>query len=153
MPSNYDKIDLRFSWNGDYSIGPDGDVADTSQDQIVAVVEQVQTILSSSARDWEEYPSLGVGLDDFVGEPNTKEVARRLELKVKDVLIISNTVRANDLDVKVIPVGIHSVLIIVKIQALATSSNSLQSGTSGIVVSVVFDYQEHGIFVLDKTVA
>lgn len=147
MPDIYDKIDISFSWNGDFSIGKDGDLNTTSTDQIQALVQNIQAAVASTPQDWEEFINLGAGLDEFIGEANTKETATRIESRVRENIITANLVRASDLDVKVVPVGIYSVLIIIRVQALATINNSLKD--SNLIISLVFDYQERGIFVLD----
>ena len=148
MPSNYDKTDLAWTWCGDYLPSKDGDFADTFDDKIQSLVQEIQTVVQSSLLDWEEHPGLGSGLDEFIGEPNTKVTANRLRTRVRDSLILFNVVRDSDLDIKVIPVGIHAVLLLIKVAALATSENSLAENI--ITVSVVFDYLEKGIFFIES---
>jgi hypothetical protein len=150
MPANYDRIDFEWSWNGDYGISSDGDIGDTSRDQIQSLVQEVQSIISSSLNDWEEYPGIGANLDAFVGEANTKETSRLLRLRVKDALIFNNIVREDDLEIKIVPVGIHSVLIVLRIAALATPNNSLDQNS--MVVSLIYDYTERGVFFLESGV-
>ena len=147
MPSNYDRVDLQWVWCGDYLPSKDGDLADTGEDRIQSLVQEIQTVVQSALLDWEEHPGLGSGLEEFIGEPNTKETANRLKTRIRDSLILFNIVRDSDLDIKVIPVGIHTVFILIKVAALATSENSLSENI--ITVSVVFDYMERGIFFIE----
>lgn len=148
MPTNYDKVDLQWSWNGDYSPGQDHDFADTSSDKIQSLVQEIQTVVQSSLADWEEHPGLGAGLDDFIGEANTRQTAESLKTRVRDSLILFNIVRDTDLDVKVLPVGPHTVLILIRVAALATEENSLAENS--IVITTVFDYLERGVFFIEN---
>ena len=57
---------------------------------------------------------------------------------------------SKDLDVRVFPVDLQSVVIIVKVQAMQTPANSLKSN-QGVVLALAFDYIERGIMPLDRT--
>ena len=148
MATDYDSVDLSFTWNGDYEFDG-GDLADTAEDQILALVQDVATICASSERDWENYPYRAAGIDDWVGEPNTRRTAAALKERVKITLSSSGIVRDGDLVVRVVPVHIHRVLIIIGIKALATQFNSLEVGQR-LTVALLFDTMEHQVSFLDK---
>ena len=47
MPSNYDDIDLRFTWNGDFVL-KNGDLGDNSEDALLSLMDQIHDICASS---------------------------------------------------------------------------------------------------------
>ncbi len=143
IPSNYDRIDIEWTWNGDFNVGKDGDLADTQGDQIQSLIQEIQTVAQSALNDWKEHPSLGAGLEDFIGEANTRETANEINSRLTAALTLNDIVRDEDLTVRTIPVGPHTVLITITVEALATQNNSLESNT--VTTSTVFDYFERGV--------
>ena len=143
----YDTIDLNFSWDGDYTRGNDGDLGDTSDDFIQSLINEVRDCVKSEFGDWEKDPHVAGDLSDFKGEPNTRDTGKAIENRVKSRLVAMPLVSASDIQVKVIPVHINQILIAIRIQAVATSGNSLQPGEP-IVVSFLYDTTEHDIFFL-----
>lgn len=148
MPTNYDSIDLSWSWNGDFDIDA-GDLADTSDDHIKAFKQDIQTLIASSIGDWENYPYRAVGVDDWVGEPNLKRTAVTLKERINLVLVSTGVVEEGDLSIKIAPVHIHRFLIVLGIKALATQFNSLTVGTR-LTVAFLFDTIEHQVSFLEK---
>jgi hypothetical protein len=141
---NYDSIDLDFTWDGDFLADQQGDLKDTSEDLLLSFKNEVFTIVKSDLQDWREDPSVGADLGDFIGEPNTSDTGKAIEQRIRNALTIIAT--PNDLDVRVIPVGIHRVLIVLNIQVLATEDNGLKAGDA-VTVSFLYDYFERGVFV------
>lgn len=148
MPTNYDKIDAKFSWNGDLIPGKDGDIADTSSDQIQSLIQEIQSVVNSSLGDWLEHPSYGAGLDDFIGEANTKETSEFIKVRLFDSLVANNVVKKEDLSIVTIPVGPNSIMAVVRVKAQATPNNSLEQAL--IAVTMIFDYNEQGVFFLEE---
>lgn len=149
MASNYDTVDLVWHWCGDYSIGTDGDLADTKDDHLTSLKQDVHTIAASSLQDWENYPGLGATLDDFLGEPNNQATAAAVHDRLKISLISANVVEEEDLAIRVIPVHANKVLIVIGISAIPTAFNSLDEDGK-IVTSLVFDTMEQQVFFLDR---
>lgn len=145
--ANYDAVDIDWSWDGDHLVGPDGDIADTSDDYSRSLVNEITTVIKSELLEWEKDPTIGADLSDFVGEPNTRENGARLEDRVRTRLVDSGIVVPEDLTVRVIPLSIHRVMISITVLALATVNNDLTVGEP-IVVNLVFDTTENGTFVL-----
>lgn len=149
MGSNYNAIDLQYLWTGDFAPGSDGDFLDTSGDQIQSLIQEIQTIANSCLGDWEEHPQYAASLDDFIGEPNNRETSRLIIDRLRTALITNNIVRSQDLNVKIVPISRHQVLIIVSVEAVSTPNNSIVNGNP-VVVTIVYDYQERGLFFLDR---
>ena len=148
MASVYDKIDAKFSFNGDFIPGRDGDIGDTSSDQIQSLIQEIQSVVNSSLGDWLEHPSYGAGLDDFIGEANTKDTSEQIKIRIFDSLVANNVVKKEDLSVVTIPVGPNSIMAIVRVRAQSTPNNSLEQAL--IAVSMVFDYNEKGVLFLEE---
>lgn len=146
----YDGIDIRWSWTGDFLPGADGDFADSEPDQIQYLVDMIRTIVQSDVDDWEEHPSIGANLSDYIGEPNSRENGDKISRRVKAAIVTARVANAVDTSVRVIPITSSTIMVLVKINALSTPNNSL-GPESGVVVSSVFDYSERGVVPLGDT--
>ena len=140
MASDYSDIDLRFTWNGDFSLGGDGDLADTSDDLLESLKQELQTVSKSEAGDWEMYSSYASTLSDFVGFPNTKPTADAIHDRLRSAIISNSLVLEDDLNIKVIPVHRHKVLIIIRVNAVPVAGSSLEGNQ--LVTSLLFDFTE-----------
>lgn len=149
MAKSYDAIDTVWSWNGDYSFA-DGDLADTSDDYLKSLMQDIHTVCASALLDWENYPSLGATLDDFLGEPNTPTTASAIHDRLKASLLAANIVNEEDVAIRVVPVHLQKVLIVIGVNVVATQFNRLTVGEK-LIVSFVFDTMEQQMFFLDKT--
>lgn len=143
MPRNYDSIDLDFTWDGDLLLDKQGDLKDTSDDMLLSFKNEITSLIKSDLSDWREEPGLGADLGDFIGEPNIIETGSRIENRVKSALL--PIAIESDIAVRVVPVGVHRVLIMINIQVLSTPENGLRAGDT-IDISFVYDYFERGIF-------
>lgn len=148
MAGLYDSNDLKFSWNGDFSIS-EGDLTDTSDDGITSLIQDIQSVCNSSLKDWEAYPRWGATLDDFIGEANTKYTAGLIHDRLRTSIVSAGIVAETDLKIKVIPVHIHRVLIVIKVNAIPTNFNTLEYDQL-VTVQLVFDFVEQGVVFLDK---
>lgn len=145
--ANYDTIDLDFTWDGDLTVGDDGDLGDTSDDFIRSLMNEIRDCVKSEFGDWEKDPHVAGDLDDFKGEPNTRGTGKRIEERVKSRLVSASIVQSGDVQVKVIPVHVNQIMIAIRIQAVATPGNSLKLGEP-VVISFLYDSSEHDIFFL-----
>jgi len=150
MPAIYDSIDARFSWNGDFNLSSDNDIEVNNSDGLLSLLDQIHSECASSLENWEIYPNKGAGLDDFIGEPNTRYTADRIHDRLRLALVGSNLVAEDDLEIHVIPVHIYKLLILVKINAISTPFNQLSDGEL-LQTAIVFDSFEQEIFFLDET--
>jgi len=144
--ANYDSVDLDFTWDGDYRVADDGDLMDTTDDYTRSFVNEITTVVKSDLLDWELDPTIGTNLSDFVGEANTRENGEAIEERVRISLVDAGIVAPEDLFVRVVPLSIHRIMISISVLTLATPNNRLSAGEP-IVVTLVFDTTEGGIFV------
>lgn len=151
MPRNYDSVDFKFSWDGDYIVDETGDIQDTSEDYLLSLQQEIQTRVKSTLGDWRDNEGIEASLDDFVGEPNTPETANEIQRRV--VSSLSGLVSPSDLRVRIVPVHIHKVLIAIGIDVMPTAKNGLTTSET-ITTSFVYDFFENNILVprseLDK---
>ena len=150
MPSYYDAIDVSWSWNGDILDGGGGDIKTTKSDTLQSLVDQIMILVGSSLNDWEIYPGRGAGVDDFIGEANTKLLGDRLSDRIRITIISAGLVREEDLDIRVFPVHIHKLMAMLSVNALPRATNGLDANTR-VLVSLVFDTVERQVFFLDQT--
>jgi hypothetical protein len=149
MSSNYDDIDLRFSWNGDFLL-ENGDLQSNENNTLLSTLDQIHDICASISGDWSIYPNRAANLDNHLGETNTKERAARIRRDIILALVSANIVAEEDLTIHVIPVHSNKVLIVIRIDAVATPYNKLTIGEP-LQTSLVYDSFEQQIFFLDKT--
>ncbi len=145
--ANYDAIDLSWTWDGDFIIGEDGDLADTSADYLSSLENEVRTVMRSEFTDWQEHPILGCQLSDFRGEPNTRATADAIKMRIISRLTAIGIVRQEDLSVRIVPVHAHQVLVLIDISAAATVNNGLEVGES-LIVAFTYDSLEDSVFFL-----
>lgn len=145
--ANYDSIDCAWSWDGDYAVGIDGDLADTSADLLQSLVTEIQTIVKSETFDWEKDPGFAVNLADFQGQPNVRQIGQLIESRIKSTLTEFGLVSAGDLQVKTVPTHQNEILIALSVKVAPTLENGL-SVNDPIQVHFVYNTQERSIFFL-----
>jgi hypothetical protein len=122
---NYDGIDLLMTPDGDLDLGSNGDINNTEKDQIASLQQKIISLLKSETGDWIDHPTLAVNLNSFIGEPNTRENAKRMETQIKNALIGTKIVEKQDLKVRVNAVGRTRVAIEIVVSARPTAFNSI----------------------------
>lgn len=145
--ANYDSIDLDWTWDGDFILGDDGDLADTAGDYLTSLQNEIRTVMRSELSDWQEHPILGCGLSDFRGEPNTRETAEAMRTRILSRLVSSGIVSQEDCFIRIIPVHAHQVLVMIRINAVPTPQNGLVPGVP-VIVAFTYDSLEDSVFFL-----
>jgi hypothetical protein len=141
----YDAIDIQWEWDGDFAVGRDGDLKDTSDDLLRALTQEIQSIIKSKFGDWKVVPQFAASLHEFRGEPNTRTNGEAIRNRVISVLTSHDVVKRADLDVRIVPVHAHQVLVLIKVLAVATPDNNLKLGQP-VVLSFVYDSVEDSVF-------
>lgn len=148
----YDSIDTRWSWDGDYDVDIQGDLADTKDNLLESLAIEIQTALKSEMGDWQMDPSIGANLFEFRGEANTRELGAAITDRVKSSLVTQGIVFASDLSIRVVPTHPNEVLIIVTVSATPTQANGLSIGEP-VQVTFLYNTTEHDLFFLPKDLA
>ena len=123
--SNYDAVDLEVGADGDLIIGENGDLKDTNHDHILSIAQELIGVMKNSPGDLEEYPTITASLYEFIGEPNTRENAKKMEEKIKTRISNALPINNYDLQVNVNAAGMHSVFIELILNAEPTTKNNL----------------------------
>lgn len=145
--ANYDSNDLDWTWDGDFIVGEDGDLKDTSDDFIKSLETEIRTVMRSESSEWEKHPMLGCNLSDFRGEPNTREVADLMKAQITSELIASGVVKRGDVDVRIIPTGPHEILVMINVSVASSPRNRLGPGEQ-LTLTFSYDSLEDSVFFL-----
>jgi hypothetical protein len=140
-----DAVDLDFDFSGDFLLGSDGDLADTADDYLRSLVNQIRDLVKSEQSNWESDPQFAADLFEFIGEPNTRAIGKKIEDRLRLRITGIGLVPERDLKIKAVPVHIHQIAVFIKISATATPDNKLTQGEP-IVLTFVYDTMEQGIF-------
>ena len=70
--------DIWIDMNGN-TIIEDNDIAVTRDDRSFCV-----NMLNTERLSWRSYPSLGIGLNEFIGEPNKQQTLDKLKRKIEE---------------------------------------------------------------------
>lgn len=145
MARNYDKIDLYWGRHGDFVLGNEGDLLDTSTDALRSLVQEVRTRIQSSQGDWKVYPDIGANLPDLVGEPNNKITAESGKAKITAALAQYGLLASNDIDISYMPLDEKTILYRLKIKTMATAENRT---CNSLKIDIVYNYQDDNLHIL-----
>lgn len=148
--ANYDTIDLDFTWDGDFKIGTDGDIADTRLDLIQSLRNELHNIMRSEFADWELHPNLGANISEFRGEPNTRETATAMRTRIVTKVVGATVVQPEDISVEILPVGRSQVMVTIAINAAATPNNNLDPNQP-LAIAFLYDSLEDSVFFLEES--
>lgn len=84
--------------NGDFATLNEGD----------AMVRDVAFRLKTGLFDYEPFPMLGAGLEEFRGEPNTRSLGGAIERAIIRALTFDGKYPPDSISVMVVPLGIHT---------------------------------------------
>lgn len=119
--SNEEIVDLFFSGNGDFRLGSNGDLDDTTGYEHRALVQAVMKRLSSTKLDWPMQPTIGANFGDFLGQENSKENAMRIKSRIVSELTRGGLVSGQNLQVQIVPYSKTGILILVFIRTADSS--------------------------------
>jgi len=140
--ANYDAIEVRMTWDGDFMIGGD-DLLTSKEDQIVWLVDYCQKLMKSTLGDWRDNPRFGASLGDFVGESNTRKTSVEIKERIINAFRRDGTIAQEDLEVIMFPIGNKSIVIALVIDCDATLNNSLNPNEP-LKMAFIYDYAELG---------
>ena len=142
MPKIQDNIDLAWTYDGDYVVGLDGDMEDTSNDALRSFIQEVQSRLRSGIRDWEDFPHIGADVDASRGEPNRRRTANAIRTRMLNALTQDAFMDAEDVEIRFIPVGHQHLMYYVKVRFVPTPENENRNEVN---LNILYDTAEDGI--------
>jgi len=141
MARNYDNTDLKWTLNGDLTVGPDGDLADTAHDPLLSLRQEIRTRVRSSTQDWELHEDLGADLDEIIGEPNTRETGLAGRALIISSLTRDGFIDESDIEIRETPVDRHTILYRIKISVAPTTANG---NSEQVVEKFLFYMKDRG---------
>lgn len=114
-------VDLTWGDSGDFFI-KDGDLKDTKLDLYRSFIQRVDTRMSSAKRDWATQPLVGVGLTDFLGKRNTKELGQAISARVQSELLRDDLLRPGEFQVDVVPISATKLMILLVVRPPGSTS-------------------------------
>jgi hypothetical protein len=137
-------IDFYWTFDGDLSLGPDGDLRDTSFDRFRSLYQECRTRVRSSFKDWALHPSLGAGLEELIGKPNLPITAERGRTKIIAALTQGGFLSRNAIDVRYIPVGKQWISYSISVKVISPGTE----GARTIRLSLLYDTTEGEVSVV-----
>lgn len=111
----YESLDLYFSDQGDFIIGPDGDLFDTVDDSHRSLYQEIITLSTSNYNDFALHPTLGANLQEFTGARNNAQtgalIRERLQQTLTDFLLLEGTYQ-----IEVVPISPDQVSVLLQVQ-------------------------------------
>ena len=102
--------DLRWTWNGDIVIGPNGDIGDTKVHGLLSFVQEIKTRCRSELYDWKMHPHLGANMSDLIGRPNNRETAETGKARLHSALTRDGFIASRLIEILYTPTGRHHIL-------------------------------------------
>jgi len=147
MPRIYDRTDYFFSYDGDFAVGPDKDIMDTSYDPLRAAHQEILSRIRSDKGDWVYNPAIGATLSRFVGMPNTQETANAMRQAMLASLQYDNTVDISDVKIQIVPVAFDMVAIRIELAYIRTRQNA---NSSPVTLTFLYDYQDNNVYPIEN---
>jgi hypothetical protein len=103
----YTYVDIAVSASGDMALGQNRDFQLTEASGVLK--QDIAFRLRTNPGEFYVHQDVGAGLDELIGEPNTRENAKIGEEKIYHSLISDGFIQSRDLYVKGVPVSNESV--------------------------------------------
>jgi hypothetical protein len=143
MAQIYDRIDFLWTSRGDIYIGGDGDIMDTQYDPLRSFIQEVRTRVESDQGDWKNFPDIGAGISDFVGEPNNPITAEAIRTRIIGALARDGFVHTGDMKIKYLPLDRDKLLLRLSFEVAPTATNG---STQTLTHSMLYSYSENNVY-------
>lgn len=118
--------DFKLTNEGEFVIGPDGDLATVEGDE--ALAQAVVFRLKTTKGDWTLDPSCGADLEQFIGAPNTRVTRDVIEQAVASELLRGGLVPAPT--VSCVQLSEEEVFILVEFPSIEESGRTVRVSSS-----------------------
>jgi len=116
MPGVPNNTDIMMSLDGDLVIDGNGDLAMTTG--FDWLTREINKIIRTVNPTWRKHPSIGAGVEQFIGRENTREVASSLRKEIVDALLRSGLLGPTDIPiVDVTPISAMTVKVFISVQS------------------------------------
>ena len=144
--ARYDRIDLRFSADGDLELDPGGGLIDTALYPLLSLKQEIMTRVLTNAGDWRNHPRLGTNLQQFVGEKLDDETIQDLVDALTFGLTANNLIDERDLTIEWAQWDAHTLAILITVEVGALDLD----GEGRLEIPFNFDFNDLGVIPYDN---
>jgi len=105
------ETDICLSYAGGGIITDDGDLKLTQD--LDALSREISRIVRTVNPAWKIYPNIGAGIEEFVGEPNTRGIALEITKRLNYILNQNQIAYPGRLFARVVPSGDETLMIFI----------------------------------------
>jgi len=145
MPAIYDNTDLLWTRRGDVVLGHDGDLADTYNDPLRSVVQEMRSRVEADFGDWYFHEDIAAALNRFVGEPNNKLTAENIKISVVAAITKYGLVRTSDVKVRYLPIDSDKLMIRIRLLVAPTARNV---ASQEVNIQLLYSYSENNVYII-----
>jgi hypothetical protein len=125
------KNDIKMTLDGDLAAGANGDFELTTGSDWLA--REINKIVRTTNPLWRIHPTIGAGLEGFVGRNNDRQTAEDIRQEIVDAIDRSKILQTDQtVSVDVVPISMHEVAVYINVSA---------TGISREVIKVIVDYR------------
>ena len=116
---------------------------DTEYDPLRSFIQEVRTRVESDQGDWKNFPDIGAGISDFVGEPNNPITAEGIRTRIMGALARDGFVHTSDMKIKYLPLDRDKLLLRLSFEVAPTATNG---STQVLTHSMIYSYSENNVY-------
>ena len=121
----FNKQGLKFSEDGDLVTGENGDLKAASPKESFKQV--INNRIKTNDPEWFIHPNIGANLEDLIGEPNTKDTAKKGVKKIKQSLSYDGFIPYDAISIRPVPADARSIINFTTINQRVGSSNKVKT--------------------------
>lgn len=111
--------DIKMSDDGDLVIS-NGDLDTVSGLDWLAL--EINKVCQTNNPEWYSYPNIGADIENFAGQPNTRNICRSLELQITDAISAQKIHFPGVLNVRCVPIDQNTVNIYITVDIAGTTN-------------------------------
>tara|TARA_Y100000310_G_scaffold207634_1_gene208166 strand:+ start:362 stop:862 length:501 start_codon:yes stop_codon:yes gene_type:complete len=120
--------DIGMTWDGDILFDESGDPKLVTGNEWV--VREINKRVRTENPDWLNHPSVGAGVESFVGRPNTQTLGLEIEFAIKKALTVDAFLMPASIEVDTVPTSPTSIAVFITVGI---------PGQTRLVTQLIFD--------------
>ena len=137
-------VDLYWTLDGDFALGMDGDLKDTSYDNLRSLFQEIRTRVRSAFKDWAVHPNLGANLESLLGRPNNRMTAEEGKANIIAALVQGGFLKRDSIQIRYMPIGRHKLTYSVSVRVFIPETGQ----TRMLKSQLLYDTLEGGLTVV-----
>jgi hypothetical protein len=114
-------VDFYFTDSGDFCLDTNGDIKTTKNILYRGLLQRVLTRLQSQKGEWATQRTIGANIGNFLGKPNTRAVATKIQNTIVAELSRDDLLRSSEYVVDIFPVSSSKIVIVIVISPARSS--------------------------------